>query len=150
MKIRDYEINDYTLAVLPLSDTESLVYENNSVYHVDKSTLDIIKDSCLVYGSSYDGRKKGTEKLIGIRYKPPIVVDETRELIFFPTCSTRYHNTSWIGLKWLKNYYNNGYFVVLEYQNGVKINVNVPFGTINNQILRASRLESVLRGRKTF
>lgn len=148
--MNDYEINELTLAVLPLGKNTSLVYEDDDVYNVDKSTLDIVKDSCLTYGSTLDGRIKGTERLIGVKYKPPVVIDEVKEIIFFPTCSCRYKIPIWVGLKNLKSYYKNDSFVVLEFRNNVKIRINESYGTINNQILRASRLESVLRGRKTF
>lgn len=148
--MKDYEINDCTLAIIPIDEEDSLVYEDKKIYHVHKSTSDIVRDSCLVYGSTLDGRIKGTEKLIGIKYKPPVIIDEIKEIVFFPTCSLRYNCPAWIGLRNIKNYYQKDCSVILEFRNGVKVNIKVPFGTINNQILRASRLESALRGRKTF
>ena len=54
--MNQYEIGSSTLAIIPISDKISKVYEEESEYIVNKSANSIIKDSCEFYGSSYEGR----------------------------------------------------------------------------------------------
>ena len=143
-----YEINEETLAIVPINENCSQVYELHQSFLVDKNVHNTIEDSCLYFGSTLEGRKKGTESLIGVSYKTPIIIEETQELIFFPTSSSRNLTCAWISLKHIKTYYRERNSIVIEFSNKQKISLNVSYGIINNQVLRATRLESALRGRK--
>lgn len=144
----DYEINDRTLALIS-TDKNTLVYEDDKIFNVSKNANEIMEDSCAYFGSSLSGRQQGTSNLIGVTHKSPVIVEESREIIFFPTCSPRLKNCSWLSLKNIDRYYTEGKFVVIQFKNGQKIKLNLSYGIIDNQILRATRLESVLRGRKS-
>ena len=143
----DYEINTDTLALISLNE-KTKVYEKNKVFTVNKNANQIIEDSCTFFGSSLSGRQKGTSSLIGVNYKCPIIVEESRNLIFFPTCSPRLLSCSWIGINNIERYYKTAAGkVIIKFKNGQKIVLSSSFGIIDNQILRSTRLESVLRGR---
>ena len=145
--MEDYEINSNTLALISKND-KTKVYETNRSFIVDKSANEIIEDSCSFFGSSLSGRQKGTASLIGVTYKCPIIIEESKNIIFFPTCSPRISSCSWISLNNIENYYSNGSGrVIIKFKNGQKILLSSTFGIIENQILRSTRLESVLRGR---
>ena len=79
-----YEINCDTLALIPVSPNETKVIERNEVFNVSKSVMEIIEGSCEFFGSSYLGRHEGTKKLIGVSHKSPIIIEESRNLIYFP------------------------------------------------------------------
>ena len=143
-----YEINEETLAIMPISKEKVRVYEIDNSFIVNQNIQKIMEDSCKYFGSSYEGRKKGTKDMIGVTYKAPIIIEESKEIIFFPTSSSRYNNPVWISLNHIKRYYKKGQLIVIEFQSGEKIELNISYGIIDNQILRATRLESVLRGRK--
>ena len=143
-----YEINDETMAILTIDKNYSEVYEMNDHYIVEQASNQIMEDSCRYFGSSLEGRRKGTEYMIGINYKAPIIVEETKEIIFFPTSNTR-ENSNWIRLKYIKSYYRDGDVIFIVFENGTKIAIKTSYGIIDNQVLRATRLESALRGRKT-
>ena len=145
---KEYEINEETMAIVSIDDTHSEVYELDHHYIVAQSTNQIMDESCRYFGSSLEGRRKGTEAMIGINYKAPVIVEESKEIIFFPTSSARF-NADWIGLKHVRSYYRDGDILFLEFHNGQKIPLRVSYGVLDNQILRATRLESTLRGRKT-
>ena len=144
---KEYEINEETLAIIAVDKHYSEVYELNDHYVIEKGSNKIMEDSCRYFGSSLEGRRKGTEYMIGVNYKAPIIVEETKEIIFFPTSTSR-ENCNWIGLKHIKSYYREGDILFIEFQNDVKIPLSVSYGIIDNQVLRATRLESALRGRK--
>ena len=102
--MNDYEINIDTLAIIPIDETTSKVYETETEYIVNKSSNSIIKDNCEYYGSSYKGRCEGTKYLTGIKTKQPIIVEESRNMIFFPTTSTRSKQSYWIALNKIIDY----------------------------------------------
>lgn len=145
----NYEINLDTIALI-YENNNTVVYEKNRNFVINNVIPNkVIKYSCEYFGSSFDGRVKGTNRLTGITHKVPIIVEETHEVIFFPTSSSRLNDCSWVRNKYIKNYrklIDNK--VELELINNSKITINCSYETINNQILRSSRLESILRYRK--
>lgn len=149
-----YEINDKTLAVIACDDNLTKIYEEEQLFYVQNNANKIMEDSCEYFGSSLDGRRVGTKSLIGISYKSPIIVEESKEIIFFPTSSLRNNINSWVCLGQIKSYYQKGKSCVIVFHNGTEICLNNSYGSIDNQILRSSRLESALRwrknGKKTF
>ena len=86
--MENYEISSATLAIVPLGEDVSKVYEEEDEYIIQKSSNSIIKENCEFYGSSYEGRCIGTKTLTGIKTKFPIIIEESRNIIFFPTSST--------------------------------------------------------------
>src|SRR5690554_4977406 len=94
-----YEISINTLAIIPLDNYRSKVIEENNTFVVNQTPMQIIEHSCRYFGSSYQGRHKGTRNLIGVSHKSPIIIEGTREIIFFPTNSPRLYDCSWISLK---------------------------------------------------
>lgn len=143
-----YEINDNTLAIVACNEKLSRVYEDNKSFLVKASSNKIMEDSCEYFGSSLEGRRKGTEAMIGINYKAPIIVEESNNLIFFPTSSIRKSANSWVSLNHFKKCYEVGKEVIVEFDNQVKIKLPISVGSLNNQVLRSSRLDSKLRMRK--
>lgn len=144
-----YEINLSTLAIVPISEKVSQVIEESEIFIINKSTTEIIDDSCRFFGSSYLGRHEGTKSLIGINYKSPIIIEETREIVFFPTSSPRFENCYWISLDKVKCHNKTTKGSIVKFTNGHEIEINISPASLENQILRATKLVSVLRKRKT-
>lgn len=143
-----YEINDETFAILPIDEYKSKVIEKENTFIVNQPPMRIIEDSCRFFGSSYSGRFTGTKNLIGVSHKAPIIIEETKEIIFFPTNSPRIYDCGWISLKNLLNYKRKRNSTTIIFNNGHLLELDISYGTIDNQVLRAARLESVLRLRK--
>ena len=80
----DYEITFDTQVILPMDSKSSKIIENNESYVVNVTPMQILEHSCEYFGSSFDGRREGTKKLLGITHKSPIIVEESRKIIFFP------------------------------------------------------------------
>ena len=146
--MKDYEINSATLAIVPIGDEISKVYEEEEEYIVNKSSNSIIKDNCEFYGSSYEGRCIGTKSLTGIKTKYPIIIEESRNIIFFPTSSTRTKQSTWIALNKVKNYKKKNQNSEVLFKNEEKIDLDISFYSLENQIVRATMLKSKLYERK--
>lgn len=143
-----YEINNSTLAIIPISKNCSKVIEKENNYIINNSTTDIIDHSCKFFGSSYNGRCEGTKNLVGFNYKSPIIIEESREIIFFPTSSPRFDNCSWISLNNIDKYIKKENISSIYFKNGINIDFKISYSSLENQILRATMLESKLRQRK--
>jgi competence protein ComK len=72
----EYEINSSTMAIIPIDENTSKVYEEEDEYIIKKSSNGIIKENCEFYGSSYEGRCIGTKSLTGIKTKYPIIIED--------------------------------------------------------------------------
>lgn len=144
----DYEITFDTQVILPMDSKSSKIIENNESYVVNVTPMQILEHSCEYFGSSFDGRREGTKKLLGITHKSPIIIEESRKIIFFPTTSPDRNDCIWINLEKISRYYKSSQKKsIIEFKNGDIIEFDVSIGSLTNQILRASRLKYILEER---
>ena len=146
----NYEINEGTLAIIAKENASSKILEDDREYVINSNPYEIMDYSCKYFGSSLEGRKEGTKAILNIEYKVPIIVENSNNLIFFPTASPESNNCSWISLKDIKTYkeLENGN-TEITFNNGVKIDIPVSKRTVENQVFRASRLDLISRNRKS-
>jgi competence protein ComK len=145
--LNNYNINDETLAIIPISDSISKIIEEDSVYFVNKPAVEVLNDSCKYFGSSYHGRSEGTKSLIGHNYKAPVLVQEKNSIIFFPTLSPRDKDCQWISLNNIKEYARINKTTVLTFTNGSILPLNISYYMLENQLYRATKLRNVLNER---
>ena len=144
----NYEITYDTEMIIPLSNNESKVIEKDDEYIVEQNTLKILEHSCEYFGSSLEGRKEGTKKILGITHKSPIIVEESRKIIFFPTNSPERKDCAWINLEKIDKYYKvDKKASSILFKCGKLVNLNISYGSLTNQILRATRLKFILEDR---
>lgn len=144
----NYEITYDTEMIIPLSNNESKVIEKDDEYIVEQNTLKILEHSCEYFGSSLEGRKEGTKKILGITHKSPIIVEESRKIIFFPTNSPERKDCAWINLEKIDKYYKvDKKTSSILFKCGKLVNLNISYGSLTNQILRATRLKFILEER---
>jgi len=143
-----YEINSNTIALLPYINGNNKIIELENEYINNDNIQNIINNSCKFFGSSYNGRLIGTKKILGVSYKAPIVIEESSDLIFFPTSSPRLETCAWISLKGIKDYCKTGHMTQITLINNQKINLDISYSSFDNQILRAARLLMLINERK--
>ncbi len=144
--VMDYEINSETCAILPVDIATSKIVENSSDYVVNDSSLAVLEHSCEYFGSSYEGRLKATKSMIGSVYKAPIIVEESKELVFFPIRARG--DSPWLSLKNIEKYEKLDNKCLVTFKSGRKITLDVNYQTFENQVLRAARLENIIHNRK--
>ncbi|MFA5459085.1 MAG: competence protein ComK [Bacilli bacterium] len=145
----NYEICEETLAILPMNNYKSKIIERDREIVINKTPYEIIDNSCQYFGSSFSGRVIGTKKLIGVTHKAPVIIEESREIIFFPTNSPKRYECCWVSLNNISKYYKETNKGVILFDSGYLLNLAISYGSLDNQILRAARLESELRKRKS-
>ena len=146
--MESYEINDETVALIPKDKNKTIVYETENSFVVNGSPLEIMEESCEYFGSSFEGRQIGTMKLVGYTHKVPIIVEETKDLIFFPTLSPKNDSCSWIAYNHVFKPDKFKDKTILELKNGKKILIDSSTAVIDNQLYRCSRLQESLKMRK--
>jgi competence protein ComK len=146
--IEEYEINPFTLAILPLeygSKTYSQILELDKEIHSPFKPLDIIKTSCSFFGCSYEGRKVGSKKLIGYTHKVPITIDSTNYMYFFPTSSPSKAHCAWISHEHVLDYKRTELDTTLvTFRNKQSIEIDISTHTFENQMLRTALLRTKL------
>lgn len=145
----NYEINEETLAILPLEGNKCRAVEKENEYYIESKSFSVVEHSCEYFGSSYSGRHNGTKKLTGLKYKSPILVEESTRLIVFPTHSPRNEECIWLVLNKIKKCYPSKItnMSIIEFISGDKLEIDVSYQIINNQILRATRLKVLIEER---
>ena len=141
-------INYHTHAVLPYIFANgaiySKIYENNNVFLCKLSPLMIVKNTCDYLGSSYEGRREGTRRLMTYYHKIPIVIDQFNSVYFFPTHSPRNKNCAWISLHHILDIKKiEASKVRITFQNLQKIEIGVSLYTLRNQIMRTNSLKTL-------
>ena len=144
----NYEINENTLAILYDGYDRTKVVELNNEYEIKERAYKIMEQNCEYYGSTYVGRIKAAKKMLNCSYKIPVLVEESNSLIFFPTMSSLSEECSWINYSAIQNYIKKNNIIELDFGNNKKINVEMSKISLENQLARASRLESIIRNRK--
>lgn len=146
--MESYEINKDTVALIPKEENKTIVYEVDNSFVVDKTPLQIMEASCEYFGSSLEGRQIGTSSLIGYTHKVPVIVEETFDLIFFPTLSPKNEECTWLSYAHIFKPDKFKNKTILNLKNGKKILIDISSSTIDNQLYRCSRLQEVLKMRK--
>ena len=146
--LKEYEINSSTVAIVPIDDNSSKIYEEEEEYIVNKNSNKIIEYNCKFYGSSYKGRCEGTKFLTGIKSKYPIIIEESRNIIFFPTSSIRSNNNIWLSLNKIKSYNKDKVGSLITFNNDKKIELAISLYSLDNQFCRANLLKAKIYDKK--
>ena len=144
-----YEISNGTLAIVPNEDDNSLIYEDNERFIVEETPFKIMEESCKYFGSTYKGRKDSAKEILGAEYKIPVVIEDSTNLIIFPTTSPQAEDCAWICLNRVKNISKvDSFNTKIVFDNDRELIVPCSYRSIENQLSRASRVDLVLRNRK--
>lgn len=148
-ELDEYIINCETLLILPFDYNKSIVHEIDNSYIVNKKTFDIINDSCLFFGNTFNGKCLGTTNLIDCKIKVPIIVEDSKCLIFFPSNSYKNFKCVWVSYNNMLKYSKyDTKSTMIYFKNNKNIIVEVKFNIIDNQVIRCIKLESIINKRR--
>ena len=143
-----YEISNGTLMIMPMNK-ESVVYEDDEKFSVNEKPFKIMEESCKYFGITYNGRKECAKEILGAQYKLPIIVEDSNNLVVFPTNSPTADDCVWISLKRVKNFKRvDSCSTKIIFDNGVEVIVPTSYRSFENQLSRASRLALIMKNRK--
>ena len=142
------EISSKTCALKYKNKNECIIIEGNNEITVEMSLQQFINYNCEYYGSSFEGRIKGAKHALGMKYKLPIVIEESREIVFFPTTSYNSDRCSWIALNNISTYESCDSSTIVTFTSGQKYTFKISFESFENQMLRATKLLLNLKNKK--
>ncbi len=148
--LKEYEINASTLMIIPYRSDYSKVIELDRIVFVKRKPKQIIDDSCKFFGNSYQGRCMGTKYLINVTVKAPIIIEETKKVIFFPTKSPRDDNCVWVSSNNLQRFIKRDDKTVLVFGEKNMYEINSSYYIIDNQVTRCIKLEKALNESKKY
>ncbi len=142
------EISSKTCALSFKDEKECTIIEGDKELNIAMSLQDFINYNCEYYGSSFEGRVKGAQLALGMKYKLPIIIEESRELVFFPTRSYNSEKCSWISLNNISSYEEKNATTLVTFNSGKKHTFEISIESFENQMLRATKLLLTLKNRK--
>lgn len=143
-----YEIDLSTLMLIGIDDENTKVITSDSEIIVNCNSKKIIDNSCKFFGSTLNDRVKMTNRLVNISSKSPIIIEETRNIIFFPLRSVRDKNNIWIAYNNLDKYIKKDDKTVFYFKNGKSVDINFSYYIIDNQVTRSLMLDYEIRKRR--
>ena len=143
-----YEINTKTCALISKNKNTTEIIETGRNFIINKPINQILNESCEYYGSTLEGRIKGSKTVLGLCYKLPIIVESSNEIIFFPTLSPQNENCSWISIKNIKDYNAIDNNVIIKFKGDIKETFPITYESLENQMFRATKLLLLIRSRK--
>ncbi len=143
-----YEINDDTMAIIPMEYGKTKAIETKNEYLIEKNAYVIMDESCKYYGSTYKGRLKAAKEILNCSYKLPILVEESHNIVFFPTKSSLEEDCCWINFNYVKNVEKYDDKCIINFINNKQMMFDVSKLSIENQITRSTKLSYIIDQRK--
>ena len=134
--------------LIGIDDESTKVVTMNDEFTIKESAKKIVDNSCKFFGSSLTDRIKATNRLVKMASKTPIVIEDTRNIIFFPLKSTREKNNIWISYNNLGKYIQDDDKTIFEFTNGKIIEITFSYYIIDNQVTRSLILDYELGNRR--
>lgn len=136
-----YEIDMSTLMIMSISENTTRVITIDDDFIVNDNSLSIIDNSCCFFGNSLKERINVTKRLVNISSKSPIIVEESRCILFFPLKSTRNKENIWVSYNNLDKYEKNGDKTIFNFKCGKTVEIKFSYYIIDNQVTRSLILD---------
>ena len=143
-----YEIDLSTLMLIGLDDESTKIITSEDEFTIQENSKKIVDNSCKFFGSSMLERIKTTNRLINISSKTPVVIEESRNIIFFPLKSTRDKCNIWISFNNLDKYEKKDNETIFYFKGGKIVNLTFSYYIVDNQITRSLMLDYEINKRR--
>lgn len=148
MENEKHEISTNTCAISYKEEEKCTIIEGKEKIDVDMNLQDYLNYNCEYYGSSFEGRHKGSQSILGMKYKLPIIIEESKEIVFFPTKAYNHIECAWISLHNITSYEQSSHSTIVTFNSGIKAKYNISLESFENQLIRANKLLLILKNRK--
>ncbi|MBR2588249.1 MAG: competence protein ComK [Bacilli bacterium] len=144
----EQEINSETCAINYTNEKTCCLIQGKESIRINSHINQFLNYNCNYFGSSLEGRLTGSKQLLGMKYKLPIIIEESQEIILFPTKSYRNHS-SWISLTKIQKYEKSGKQTLVTFTTGKIEKYDISYESFENQVLRATKLLLILKNHKS-
>lgn len=133
----------------------SLILEGAHEQHSLHRPEQILDNSCLIYGSSLDGRRTAAKNTLKIRSKIPVSVIPEKGVYMLPTSSTKNKDCVWFSYYHIDSYEQRDSKTYVAFTDGSGLYVNTSTSSFDLQYKRTSQVivrqnRTLLFGRKNY
>ncbi|API91796.1 hypothetical protein J32TS6_21940 [Virgibacillus pantothenticus] len=129
--IRWSEHNYYRSHILEADMTETM-----SLHKPEQ----IIDNSCLIYGSTLEGRRIAVKDVLGSSSKLPIPVIPEKGVFMMPTASIKNKNNVWLAYHHIYGFERNDKGTYVVFYDGSELQLDISLNTFDLQYKRTSQL----------
>lgn len=147
--IKGCELSSNTVLIRSIGPGESEVVNLTDSVILPYSSKTIVDKNCKLFGSSLHGRIESSKEWLGYDYKLPIIVDEIRNLVLFPTRSIDSPKNVWLSYNVIDDYTVKRDGVEILLKNGKTIKIKESFNVFESQYFRAAKLYKKIEKIKT-
>ena len=128
----------------------SRFYEMDEIIVVKRKALDLIDETSIKFGSTYQGRADSAKRLTKATQKIPILINPALQMIATPTHSPKHVDNTWVFLNHVKDFKENkknkfNKAVDLTFNNGREVTLPVSIHTFKNQVAVTNALLTVYK-----
>ena len=143
-----YEIDLSTVMLIGLDECKTKIITLDNEFIIDIDSKRIVDNSCKYFGSSLTDRVNMTKRLINIKSKSPIIIEESRDIIFFPLKSIRDKCNIWISFNNLERYVKSDDKTIFYFKNKKEVIIDFSYYIIDNQVTRSLMLDYEVKKRR--
>ena len=143
--MENYLINNKTVALLKVKN-KTIIYDVETKRVINKNIKKILEYNCLFYGSDLVGRKKSAAKIINIRYKIPLIINDN--IILLQLNSIRCDECLFLVLNKLIDYKVNSNLLEIKCINNTIFNNKISKNSFEKMIINGIKLNNYLNGKK--
>lgn len=136
-----YIVNEDTL-YLKKDENKIIIRETNRLINTNVKITKILDNSCIVYGSSFKGRKEFVNKVLDSKYKNPIFIDNNK--IFICIGSIRNNEFVLINVDKIVNINKNNDYLVVKLSNNFDIMLNISLNSFYHLIIKCVLLKNIV------
>lgn len=141
----DYKITRQLIFFTGIYDREgklcTLVRELNRTFIVDKSPLEILKDSMIKAGFNYRGAVASSKEILSMKMMVPVMVNPFLKIYLFPTKSANSSEVTWFNPNHLLRTISHNGATLIEFSNGQTMVFPSKLGPFNTKITAAEQLK---------
>ncbi len=134
--------------MIGIDEFRTKVITTSGEFIVDIDSKKIVDHSCKFFGSSLSERINMTKRLVNIKSKSPIIIEESRNIIFFPLKSVRERCNTWISFNNLEKFVKSGDKTVFYFKENKQVVIDFSYYIIDNQVTRSLMLDYELKKRR--
>lgn len=149
--VDNYMINQKTIAILPADGSdgslESIVLEEDRQIRCKKRPLEIVRESCVYFGSTYNGRKKSARSM-GFKSMPPVCISSDLGIFLIALMSETHRGCTWIAHTHVINWTEaDKQTALIEFSNQQVLSVKGNASSLGRKVMRAAQYRLTLSKR---
>ena len=147
-----YLISNQTMAIISINQEHyhSLILEPDKKIVTVKKPIQILHESCIVAGSTFNGRRLAIKEMLGTDKKLPVPVDSERGIYIIATSAVKNEECAWVSYSHIQKFQDKDYQTLITFRNGYELLVDTSRKSFEQLYYRTSNIVVQLNHNKLF